>query len=71
GIARYPLEGRTPSELLKNADTAMYAAKAAGKGTFRFFKSDEPTLDAAAGDLGGDADQAKQQPPANPHEHTI
>ncbi|MGS0753436.1 diguanylate cyclase domain-containing protein [Roseateles sp. GG27B] len=71
GIARYPLEGRTPSESLKNADTAMYAAKAAGKGTFRFFKSDEPTLDAAAGDLGGDADQAKQQPPANPHEHTI
>ena len=71
GIARYPGEGRTPAELLKNADTAMYDAKAAGKGTFCFFKSAEPALDAAAGDLGGDADQAKRPPPAEPHDYTI
>jgi diguanylate cyclase (GGDEF)-like protein/PAS domain S-box-containing protein len=71
GIARYPNEGRTPAELLKNADTAMYAAKSAGKGTFRFFRALKPTLEAAAADLGGDAEQTKCQLPANPLDDTI
>lgn len=31
GIAVYPLHGTTPKDLLKNADTAMYAAKNKGK----------------------------------------
>jgi diguanylate cyclase (GGDEF)-like protein len=35
GIAR--VDGCTPSELFTNADTALYAAKAAGRNTFRIF----------------------------------
>lgn len=38
GIAMFPGDGRTPTELIKNADTAMYAAKGAGKNTFHFFE---------------------------------
>ncbi|MFT5643259.1 MAG: diguanylate cyclase (GGDEF)-like protein/PAS domain S-box-containing protein [Janthinobacterium sp.] len=36
GIAMYAVDGTTPTQLLKNADGAMYLAKAAGKNTFRF-----------------------------------
>lgn len=38
GIAMFPANGNTPIELIKNADAAMYAAKNAGKNTFRFFE---------------------------------
>ncbi|WP_239433011.1 sensor domain-containing protein [Sporosarcina sp. ACRSL] len=37
GIALFPNDGADYSMLLRNADTAMYLAKEAGKGTFRFF----------------------------------
>ena len=39
GIAVFPADGHTPVELIKNADTAMYAAKDAGKNTFRFYEA--------------------------------
>jgi diguanylate cyclase (GGDEF)-like protein/PAS domain S-box-containing protein len=39
GIAMHPLDGDTSAGLMKNADTAMYAAKAAGGNTFRFFNA--------------------------------
>jgi len=39
GLARYPQDGRTASELLQSADRAMYAAKEAGKGCWRFATS--------------------------------
>jgi diguanylate cyclase (GGDEF)-like protein/PAS domain S-box-containing protein len=42
GIAIYPEHGNTALELVKNADTAMYAAKDAGKNTFFFY---EATMD--------------------------
>ena len=35
GIALAPEDGTDPAELLRNADLALYAAKADGKGTFR------------------------------------
>ncbi len=37
GVATFPDDGDTPSQLLKNADAAMYLAKAAGRDTTRFF----------------------------------
>jgi diguanylate cyclase (GGDEF)-like protein/PAS domain S-box-containing protein len=44
GVALYPDDGNTVQDLLRNADTAMYRAKADGKATCRFF---EPQMDAA------------------------
>jgi cyclic di-GMP phosphodiesterase Gmr len=37
GIAIHPQHGDTPESLIRSADTAMYAAKDAGKHTYRFF----------------------------------
>jgi diguanylate cyclase (GGDEF)-like protein len=37
GISLYPGDGEDGDTLLKHADIAMYAAKAAGKGSYRFF----------------------------------
>ncbi|HEY8905417.1 MAG TPA: EAL domain-containing protein, partial [Rhodoferax sp.] len=37
GISAYPQDGADISTLLKNADTAMYQAKAAGGNAYRFF----------------------------------
>ena len=39
GIVMAPMDGATAPELLKNADTALYSAKSAGRGTFSFFES--------------------------------
>ncbi|HKU05953.1 MAG TPA: EAL domain-containing protein [Bradyrhizobium sp.] len=43
GIALAPQDGSDFEQILKNADLAMYAAKAAGRRTWRFF---EPVMDA-------------------------
>ncbi len=37
GIALYPQDGGTGEELLMNADSAMYAAKAVGRNNFKFY----------------------------------
>jgi predicted signal transduction protein with EAL and GGDEF domain len=39
GIAIYPDDGDSALTLLRNADTAMYHAKEAGRGTFQFFNA--------------------------------
>lgn len=43
GIALAPEHGTVLDQILKNADMAMYAAKSAGRRTYRFF---EPEMDA-------------------------
>jgi diguanylate cyclase (GGDEF)-like protein len=43
GIALFPDDGGDTHDLLKNADLALYRAKAEGRGRFRFF---EPAMDA-------------------------
>ncbi len=43
GVALAPQHGTTLDQILKNADLAMYAAKSAGRRTWRFF---EPAMDA-------------------------
>jgi len=40
GISVYPQDGGTPEVLLQAADTAMYAAKHAGKNRYRYFADD-------------------------------
>lgn len=40
GIAVYPLDGNERSELLKNADAAMYLAKREGGSSFRFYRQE-------------------------------
>jgi diguanylate cyclase (GGDEF)-like protein/PAS domain S-box-containing protein len=40
GISLYPDDGSDGKTLLKNADTAMYRAKSAGRGTYRFYASE-------------------------------
>ncbi|HEU5275110.1 MAG TPA: EAL domain-containing protein [Xanthobacteraceae bacterium] len=39
GIALAPNDGDGPDEALKNADLALYRAKAEGRGTYRFFEA--------------------------------
>ena len=46
GIALFPDDGDNVDEILKNADTAMYHAKALGKNNFQFY---EETMNARAG----------------------
>lgn len=38
GVTLYPGDGEIAEDLLKNADSAMYAAKAAGRNCWRFFE---------------------------------
>jgi diguanylate cyclase (GGDEF)-like protein/PAS domain S-box-containing protein len=45
GVAMFPGDGHTSSELIKNADTAMYQAKSSGRARCCFF---EPAMAAAA-----------------------
>ncbi|HEX8610808.1 MAG TPA: EAL domain-containing protein [Telluria sp.] len=43
GIALFPLDGVTPGDLIRNADTALSHAKNSGRNSFRYFTSEMNT----------------------------
>ena len=40
GVSHFPIDATNADELLRNADTAMYAAKAKGKNTYAFYTNE-------------------------------
>jgi diguanylate cyclase (GGDEF)-like protein len=40
GVSVYPIDAADPSAIIKQADTAMYAAKDAGRNVYRFYTAD-------------------------------
>jgi diguanylate cyclase (GGDEF)-like protein/PAS domain S-box-containing protein len=61
GIAVAPNDGVDSDQLLKNADLAMYGAKAEGRGVYRFFEPDMDTRVKARRALEFDLRQAVQR----------
>ena len=61
GISIAPIDGTEPDRLLKNADLALYGAKAEGRGTYRFFEQEMDTRMKARRDLELDLRNALAQ----------
>ena len=58
GLAAYPSDGTDSVTLLKHADTAMYKAKEAGRGTFRWFTGEAEAENRQRADMERDLRRA-------------
>ena len=58
GLAMYPADGTDATTLLRHADAAMYKAKQAGRGTFRWYAGGTDTDDLVRLDLEGNLQSA-------------
>ncbi|MEO6716696.1 MAG: EAL domain-containing protein [Novosphingobium sp.] len=79
GIALSPGDGEDADQLLKNADLALYSAKASGRGAYRFFENEMDVrmmerrnleLDLRAGFVGGQF-ELHYQPLVNLERNTV
>ena len=61
GIALYPGDGDTPTELIEHADSAMYRAKARGRANYQFFDPVMATSAYAALVMEGELAQALER----------
>ena len=61
GISLFPFDGDDADTLLKNADTAMYAAKERGRNTFQFFSEEMNSRAMDRRELEADLRRALQQ----------
>ena len=64
GIVTSDYDDRTSDDLMRDADLALYAAKAAGKGCFRFFDRKCTRRRAASADGIGPACRTRERPTA-------
>jgi diguanylate cyclase (GGDEF)-like protein len=67
GIALCPVDGMNADALLHAADTAMYRAKQAGRGTFRFYEESMDTEQKALAALEADIQKALEEGKIEPH----
>lgn len=58
GVAVFPMDGRTPDELISNAGLAMKHAKQAGRNTYEFFSPELNERAVSALRIGGDIRRA-------------
>ncbi|MGE5491518.1 MAG: putative bifunctional diguanylate cyclase/phosphodiesterase [Actinomycetota bacterium] len=61
GVAIYPADGEDPDTLMKNADTAMYQAKAQGRNSIKFFAASQNQVALERIQLESDLHQALEQ----------